>query len=554
MTMSEDKRDNFMTGDALTDAIAKLTGDSSGKYERRDFVAPLIDYCVDGNYNGKIGIVYGLRSTGKTVGMLQAAEALTERGCKVAYAQFNYEESGMRDANAEIIALAEKGYTHFFVDEATYLGGFMNLSAERPDRFVPVYGIKIIVSGTDSFLLWLSRGTSLFHRYAQFSTNWNSFPEYKRVTGKPYSEYKRKGGIFTTDEMSTFIQSAVVDNLLHTIEHCIDDANRTNAYTDSLYGISSAVIYKAVISILKCAVEDIVTEHFVEKANEKNIVELGTAVSDWPAIDKRDIKERVAESLSVYRKFTAVKDPLDVIEALIEFLVKIDCLLESSTAASDIGKSRKTYTFNHNALMNYAVEETVQGILNLKDINQPEFATGIRQAAEGAINENVVFTHVYRGAGKDDKVFKYRDYAGREVDVAIINREAKTLQLIEVKSKRKISERSVFTGEAQHLYDDEIIKNIGVDESYKITRAVVYSGESREIPHAKGNLKLANIEEFLCRQNDLSVYLDGIARQQQAAPPEKTGIRENLERFKGGDGPEPAGLPAGPRKPKEPER
>jgi predicted AAA+ superfamily ATPase len=234
---------HFQTDDKLASTVSKMTSDGDGKFRRRDFVAPLIDFCVDNCYNGKIGIVYGLRSTGKTVGMLQAAEALTGRGRKVAYARFNYEETGMTAVTEEIKALAESGVTHFFVDEASYLSGFINLAPDWSDRLVPELGIKIIISGTDSFMLWTAQRTSLFHRYAQFPANWSGFPEYRRVTGKSYDEYKREGGIFAADEMPAFIQSAVVDNLLHTIAHCVDDANRTSSYTDSLYGISAAVIY-----------------------------------------------------------------------------------------------------------------------------------------------------------------------------------------------------------------------------------------------------------------------------------------------------------------------
>jgi hypothetical protein len=303
----------FQTGDKLASAVSKMTSDAGGKFRRRGFVAPLIDFCTDNCYNGKIGIVYGLRSTGKTVGMLQASETLTERGYRAAYARFNYEETGMTAVTEEIKALAENGVTHFFVDEASYLSGFINLAPDWSDWLVPERGIKIIISGTDSFMLWTAQRTSLFHRYAQFSTNWNSFPEYRRVTGKPYDEYKREGGIFAAGEMSAFIQSAVVDNLLHTIAHCVDDANRTSSYTDSLYGIGAAVIYKGVISILKCAVEMSVKEHFAEKAGERNIADLGAAVSGLSPKDRRDIKERVADSLSVYKDFTAVKDPFDVI-------------------------------------------------------------------------------------------------------------------------------------------------------------------------------------------------------------------------------------------------
>ena len=71
----------FLVGSNLSNLILSQTND--GKFLRRNFVRPLIKFCQDGNYTAKIGIVYGLRSTGKTVGMLQAAEELTLFGHKV---------------------------------------------------------------------------------------------------------------------------------------------------------------------------------------------------------------------------------------------------------------------------------------------------------------------------------------------------------------------------------------------------------------------------------------------------------------------------------------
>jgi hypothetical protein len=327
------------------------------------------------------------------------------------------------------------------------------------------------------------------------------------VTGKPFNEFKKSGGIFTTESMPEYVQSAVVDNLLHTIRDCVDESNRTNAYTDSLYGIGAAVIYKAVISILKSAVEEAVKEHFAEKAQEKNIADLGEAISGWSKEDKRDIKDRIAESLTLYRNFTEIKDPVGVIEALIEFLVKIGCLLESSTAMSDYGRQQKTYYFSHNALMSFAVEETVASVLELKDVSPAEFTTSIRQAAEGVLNENIVYAHVLLSAGKDDKVFKYRDLEGREVDIVVVNRVAKTLRLIEVKSKNKISAKNVFGDEAKHLYNDAILRNIGVDDTFEITRVVAYMGKSAVIPRREDALILANIEELISHYKDLGHYL-----------------------------------------------
>jgi hypothetical protein len=321
VSKSTERKSHFATGKLLLTTIENMTGRASDKYKRRDFVEPLIEFCSDGCYDGKVGIV------------------------KVAYAHFNYEEAGMKSVTDEIIRLAEEGVTHFFVDEASsdcvrthwqhprgtvgarmarpwppfcsagaqgaplrlpfshslpYLSDFVNLAPDWSDWLVPERAIKIIISGTDSFMLWTAQTTSLFHRFYRFSSNWNNFAEYKRITGKSLEQYKREGGVFTTEDMPTYIQSAVIDNLLHTLDHCIDDANRKTIYTARLYGIDREVIYKAVISILKGAAEDSIVAHF--------------------------IKERVANSLGVYRDFKAVSEPAEIIEALLECLVHIDCL------------------------------------------------------------------------------------------------------------------------------------------------------------------------------------------------------------------------------------
>jgi hypothetical protein len=112
-----------------------------------------------------------------------------------------------------------------------------------------------------------------------------------------------------------------------------------------------------------------------------------------------------------------------------------------------------------------------------------------------------------------ETVFKYRDF-DREIDVVDIDRTKKISRLIEVKSKSKIDVNRVFKNEAKHLYDDEVLKNIGADDGYAISRIIVYQGESKAIPHPKGNLVLSNIEEFICNIQKLQTYLDKLADSQ----------------------------------------
>ncbi|MDR1061888.1 MAG: AAA family ATPase [Clostridiales bacterium] len=509
------KPKHFLVGAALSNRIEQLTADERGRFKQRDFVAPLVKYCVSGNYNGKIGIVYGLRSTGKTVGMLQAAEELINRGHKVAYARFNYDEFAMGDANIEIKALAAQGCSHFFIDEATYLEGFLNAVAEWPDAYVPDHKIKIVISGTDSFLLNMARVTSLFHRCEQFSANWCSFDEYKRITGASFEEYKSSGGIFASDGMPEFIQAALVENLLRTMRHCAFDASRPNAYTDRLLDVSAAIVYKVIVSVLKCTAEKSIKRHFAEYANEKNVLDFGEAVSNWTKEDKRDLRKRVAEAMAVYDDFNGIDYPAETVEMLIAFLLQVDCLTEAYSAAANFGGAGvkdALYYFSQAALMSYAAGETVKDALELSDINQAEFERGIHQAAEGFINESVSFAHVLRSAKKSDEVFRYRDEKLREVDIVVKNFADKTVRLIEVKSKGRIDVRTIFANEARHLYDDGVLANLGISDEYAVSRLVVYCGDSKIIEHQKGNLALAGIEDFICHQRDWELFAGQLPR------------------------------------------
>jgi predicted AAA+ superfamily ATPase len=384
--------------------------------------------------------------------------------------------------------------------------------AEWPDAYVPDHRIKIVISGTDSFLLNIALTTSLFHRCEQFSTNWCPFYEYKRVVGGTFESYKSSGGLFASDDIPEFIQAALVENLLRTIRHCAFDASRPNAYTDRLMDVSPAIIYKAIVSILKCTAEKSIKKHFTEYSNEKNILNFGEAVSNWRKEDKRELKKRVAEAMSVYDDFVGIDHPAETIEALIAFLTQVDCLAETySTSANSGGASRvkdTLYYFSQAALMSYAALETVKGIMELSDINQADFERGIRQAAEGFINESIVIAHVLRCADKGDEVFRYRDERLREVDIVVKNFAARTVRLIEIKSKGQIETGAVFANEARHLYDDGVLANLGISDEYTVSRIVVYYGESKIIEHENGNLILTNIEDFTCHQRNWEAFAE----------------------------------------------
>jgi predicted AAA+ superfamily ATPase len=166
--------------------------------------------------------------------------------------------------------------------------------------------------------------------------------------------------------------------------------------------------------------------------------------------------------------------------------------------------------------MNYSIHETVDGIMKniivLENIQRDELIDSIWQAAEGALNESIVYAHIVKGSKKSDHVFKYRDHNNREVDAVIINREQKTLKLIEVKSKKNVNPRTVFTNDAKHLFNNEILDIIRVDDSYEVTCAIVYFGDNTLISHEGKSLLLVNIEQFLENYQDLDNYLSMLSK------------------------------------------
>jgi len=58
-----------------------------------------------------------------------------------------------------------------------------------------------------------------------------------------------------------------------------------------------------------------------------------------------------------------------------------------------------------------------------------------------------------------------------------------------------------------------VLDNIGIDNSFAISRIVAYNGENRIESHNGGDLLLLNIEDLITHSNDFSTYLNRIYRE-----------------------------------------
>jgi predicted AAA+ superfamily ATPase len=170
-----------------------------------------------------------------------------------------------------------------------------------------------------------------------------------------------------------------------------------------------------------------------------------------------------------------------------------------------------TLCFAHPALLSYALDQAKKSLMSISDIDTELLSRSLADASKRALYENIVYCHFIRLADKSDKIFPYHDTQDREIDVVSVNRRLNRLRLVEVESKSEFDDSMVFDNEAKDLYDKEILKNIGVDEKFSITRIIAYKGENKRVANVKGALILLNIEDLLCRIKDLDAFIGEIS-------------------------------------------
>jgi predicted AAA+ superfamily ATPase len=142
-----------------------------------------------------VGIVYGMRSTGKTIILRQLAgrEAFLNES---AYTTLNYGEYAIDEIYKWITNLYKAGIRYFFIDEITWADGFIDRAMEFADVWASYEGVKIILSGTDSLAFTFAKQESLHGRYVQFTTTKMSYPEYFRILAGDILAYVHNGGVF----------------------------------------------------------------------------------------------------------------------------------------------------------------------------------------------------------------------------------------------------------------------------------------------------------------------------------------------------------------------
>ena len=180
----------------------------------RDFVSKVQEYLQ--SIGRRVLLVTGLRSTGKTIGILQGIKETDTAYICPAY-------KGCCNVQDMKLLLSEITASNIVIDEyswitdkdgelANYIAGLNKL------------GKKIILTGTESAVIHGLQSSELIHRAIEIHTNYCSYDEYRRLfnlekTPDSLLKYLQTGGIFESrieenfGSMKNYIQNAIIDNI-----------------------------------------------------------------------------------------------------------------------------------------------------------------------------------------------------------------------------------------------------------------------------------------------------------------------------------------------------
>ncbi len=501
---------NVITGAAL-EAFAVTVA----KYGKRDCFEKLQKF-VNGSYDGKICILYGLRRTGKTTLLFQMLANLPVD--QTAYIKVQTTDN-MSHLTKDLHLLFKLGYKYVFIDEITLLNDFINTAAVLSDVF-SMMGMKIVVSGTDSLGFAMANRDELYDRSVMIHTSFIPFREYARLLDiQSVDRYIEYGGtlkmenmsfddpdsIFDTvsfrDDESTrkYIDTSISRNIQHTLknDHYGEYFNQLRELYEK--GELTNVINRIVQHMNHRFVLRVVHETF--KSHDFGFAK-ELLLHDYPAeratvlydVDETKILERLKAITEIKeKKETSVDVTQEHVDQVKKYLIMLD-LIYNCSERYESGKQEEHIVFTQPG-MRYAIAKALVYSLkqdeyfsSVSEINKEYIVVKILDDVKGRMLEDIVLLEVCASSPTNAETFKFKFDGGGEYDMVIYDKHSHTCKIYEIKHSTEISDRQTI-----HLRNEE--KCAIVEHRFgKITgKYVLYRGEDASVDE----IQYLNVEQFL---------------------------------------------------------
>ena len=500
----------------VTGAGLQALANSVAKYGKRNCFSTLQKF-VNGSYDGKICILYGLRRTGKTTLLFQMLSELPIE--KTAYIKVQTTDD-MSRLTKDLKALFELGYRYVFIDEITLLSDFIDTAAVLSDVF-SMMGMKIVVSGTDSLGFAMANRDELYDRSVTIHTSFIPFREYARLLNiRSVDSYIEYGGTLKMENMSfddpdaafdevafrddestrKYIDTAISRNIQHTLknDHYGEYFNQLRELYEKgeLTNVINRIVQHMNHRFVLRVVEDEFKSHDFGSAKELLLHDLpakrATVLYD---INEKQILERLKAIIEVKEKSeTTVPITQEHIDKVKKYLLMLD-LIVNCPERYESGKQAEHIVFSQPG-MRYAIAKALVYSLmqdayfaSISEADKAYITGKILDDVKGRMLEDIVLLEVCKAAPSTMEAFKFKFDAGDEFDMVIYDKASQNCRIYEIKHSAKVNEKQTI-----HLRDAEkcqIIENRFGPISGKF---VLYRGKDT---FAEG-VQYLNVENFLC--------------------------------------------------------
>lgn len=501
---------NVVIGEKLSVLYKKVES-----YKKRDCYKYLKKY-VDGNYVGKVCILYGLRRTGKTTMLFQLIGELNKK--ETAYIKIDRKDN-MSSLIKDIKLLNEMGYKNILIDEVTLMDDFIDCASVLSDVY-SMLGMKIVMSGTDSLGFLLADRDELYDRNIMIHTSFISYKEYSNLLDiKSIDKYIEYGGTLKKENMSfddedylndevsfkddestrKYIDSSIARNILHSLKN-----DRLGIYFNELRELYEN---NELTNVINRIIEDM-NHRFLLKVveNEFKSHDLGSSknllLKEAPLnrvfvlnnIDSKEVINRLKYLIEIKEKTETKVKVLDYHINKIKYYLLVLDLIYKCNIIYESGVVEDYYVFTQPGMRYSIAKGLVYSLLQDKyfvsfsNEDKEYVISKILNDVKGRMLEDIVLLEVNKVISKEKKAFKYKFNLGGEFDLVIYDSISNTCKLYEIKHSDKVNSKQY-----KYLLDEDKCNYIEriygkIEEKY-----VLYRGKTKKVK----DIQYINVEEYL---------------------------------------------------------
>lgn len=501
---------NVVVGDGLNNFYNVVA-----KYRKRDCYELLKKFIV-GDYTGKICILYGLRRTGKTTLIFQMLKELPLQ--QVAYIKIQTTDT-MANLTKDLYNLHKLGYKYIFIDEITLLADFINTASVLSDIF-SMFGMKIVLSGTDSLGFVMANRDELYDRCIMIHTSFISYREYEKLLNiHSIDSYIEYGGTLKMENMTfddpdiqlndisfrndettrKYIDTSISRNIQHTLKNDhfgeyfnqLKELYNKGELTNAINRIVENINHDFLVKVI----EDEFKSHDLGSARNLLLHDVPSSIAyALEEIDKTSVIKRLKSLLDIKEKNeTKVKITQECVDKIKKYLLMLD-LIVNCPDRYESGKKVDHYIFSQPGMRYSITKALVYSLLqdeyfkSLSESDKEYITNKVLTDVKGRMLEEIVLLEVNKLIHKNKEAFKFKFDAGGEYDMIIYDKSTNTCKLYEIKHSDKIDDRQI-----RFLVDKDKCELIENKYGTIVGKYVLYRGQNKKIE----SIDYINVEVFL---------------------------------------------------------